>query len=183
MASDIERRPVEQGPPEEEQPEERWSNILKEVHEASKTGLPWYHQVGIFVAWAAGIGLGMGIVTLLLLLIADLFAAGRLFTGRNASDWLFWASALLLFSGLLAPSTSDSTEPIDPRRPKSATSRTSSAQRAAQSEPPSARSFEERQARAVRKRLLRVYNPWRWRLWASSVVCFSLSVLAGMLAQ
>ncbi len=172
--------------------EERWSDILGRVHEETQTGRPWYQQVGIFFAWAAGIALAAGIVTVVLLLIVDLFSAGRLFTARSLSDWLFWTSALLLGGGLLSPSASDINKPT--KRPSgmrrsftaqrsSAAQRSSVTQRAAkpQEEQPVENS-QERRLRAVRKRLMRVYDPWRWRLWASSLLSFSLSVLAGLLA-
>jgi hypothetical protein len=29
---------------------------------------------------------------------------------------------------------------------------------------------------------MRVYNPWRWRLWASALVSFGFSMLAGLAA-
>lgn len=171
--------------------EERWSGILKQVHEETQTGRTWYLQIGIFCAWAAGIALATGIVTVVLLLIVDLFSAGRLFTARSISDWLFWTSALLLFAGLLSPSASDINKPTKTpggmRRSftsqrSSSTQRSSATQRASQPEEQPTAAPEERRLRAVRKRLMRVYDPWRWRLWASSLLSFGLSVLAGLLA-
>ena len=176
---------------------ERWSDILGQVHGETQTGRPWYLQVGIFGAWAAGIALAAGIATAVLLLIVDLFSAGRLFTARSLSDWLFWASALLLFAGLLSPSASDINKPTkrpggmkrsftaqrsSSTRRSSATQRSSTTQRALEPKEQPAAAPEERRLRAVRKRLMRVYDPWRWRLWGSSLFSFAFSVLAGLLA-
>jgi hypothetical protein len=165
--------------------DERWSSVLQQVHEGARTGRPWYQEVGIFFAWAAGIAVGTGVAALLILLLVDLFSTGRLFTARSASDWLFWAASLLLFSGLLAPSAADVKDSSSTRQTGGA-QRSSATQRSARiesSESSSTRSPAERRAQAVRKRLLRVYNPWRWRLWASAFFCFGLSVLAGLLVQ
>jgi len=170
---------------------ERWSDILSQVHKETQTGGPWYLQVGIFCAWAAGIALAAGIVTIVLLLIVDLFSAGRLFTARNISDWLFWTSALLLFAGLLSPSASDINKPT--KRPSgmrrsftaqqsSSTQRSSATQRALAPKEQPAAAPGERRLRNMRKRLMRVYDPWRWRLWASALFSFALSVLTGLLA-
>ncbi len=165
--------------------EERWSNVLQEVHESSRTGRRWYEELGLLVAWAAGIGTGAALITTILLLIVDLFSPQHLFNGRTVSDWLFWASALLLFSGLLAPSASDlrdSTQKRNQQKKKKtnfAVTRSASSQKTAAEPTVSA---EEKRADAVRRRLQRVYNPWRWRIWASALVSFCFSMLAGLAA-
>ena len=168
--------------------EDRWSDILHDVHDASKTGRRWYQEVGVFFAWAFGIGTSAALITFILLLILNLFTSQRLLNGRTLSDWLFWASALLLFSGLLAPSASDlagSTQKRNEKRKKtnfSVTRRSSSSVETPNPDADDQRSFAERRSDAVRKRLLRVYNPWRWRLWASALVSFGFSMLAGLVA-
>jgi hypothetical protein len=166
--------------------EERWSNVLQEVHESSRTGRRWYEELGLLAAWAAGIGTGAALVTMILLLIVDLFSPQRLLNGRTMSDWLFWASALLLFSGLLAPSATDlrdSTQKRNQQKKKKtnfAVTRSVSSQSNTTTEP--AISAEEKRTEAVRRRLQRVYNPWRWRIWASALVSFGFSMLAGLIA-
>lgn len=167
--------------------EGRWSDVLQEVHDASRTGRRWYQEAGVFAAWAFGIGTSVALITLILLLIMDLFSPEQLFRGFAPSNWLFWSSALLLFSGLLAPSASDlaeSTQKRNDRQKKktnfAVTRRTSSTTQAADVSPEDTRSAAERRSDAVRKRLMRVYNPWRWRLWASALVCFGFSGLAGL---
>jgi len=167
--------------------EEHWSGVLREVHDEMQTGRPWYVQVGLFFAWSAGIAVGAAIVAILILGIVDLFSAGRVFNVRTASDWLFWTAALLLFSGLLAPSASEFGQTTGNRRTRQpnvpfATQRASARPQTDPEEQASTRSPDERRRDALRKRMLRVYNPWRWRLWASALFCFGLSVLTGVLA-
>jgi hypothetical protein len=166
--------------------QERWSGVLNEVHDEMQTDKPWYVQVGIFCAWAAGIAVVAAIVAMLILGIVDLFSAGRVFTARSASDWLFWTAALLLFAGLLAPSATEFGQSAANRqsdRPNapSATQRADGSQQAAPAEGEQTKSSDERRRDALRKRMLRVYNPWRWRLWVSALVEFALSVLTGLL--
>jgi hypothetical protein len=166
--------------------ESRWSNVLQEVHDASQTGRRWYQELGLLVVWAVGIGTSAALATLILLLIVDLFSSQRLLNGRTISDWLFWTSALLLFSGLLAPSASDlrdSTKKRNQQKKKKtnfAVTRSASSQNTA-TEP--AISAAEKRTDAVRRRLQRVYNPWRWRIWASALVSFGFSMLAGLVAS
>jgi hypothetical protein len=170
--------------------EGRWSDVLQEVHDASRTGRRWYEELGVFAAWAFGIGTSAALITFLLVLIVVLISPGLRLNGTIVSDWLFWASALLLFSGLLAPSASDLADSTQKRNEKkrkktnfSVTRRTSSSAQAADlSTEQDQRSAAERRSDAVRKRLMRVYNPWRWRLWASAVVSFGFSMLAGLVA-
>jgi hypothetical protein len=184
MVTDRDRRSTADVPEDEG----RWSNILQEVHDASRTGRRWYQEIGLFLAWALGIGTSVALITFVLVLIVVLVSPGLRLSGTMVSDWLFWASALLLFSGLLAPSASDladSTQKRNEKRKKtnfSVTRRTSSSVQTADVSAEDLRSSAERRSDAVRKRLMRVYNPWRWRLWASALVSFALSMLAGLLA-
>jgi len=178
MVADRESPPIANEPDRED----RWSNILQEIHDASTTGRRWYKEVGVFLAWAFGIGTSVALITLILLLAVDLISPQRLFSGRTVSDWLFWGSAALLFSGLLAPSASDlkdSTQKRGEKRKKTNFSVTR--QSSSNAETPSL-SATDRRSDAIRKRLLRVYNPWRWRLWASALVSFGFSMLTGLVA-
>lgn len=181
MATDPDQEQIEGQEPEAE----RWSTILQEVDEASRADRPWYVRQGVSLAWAIGIAMATAIVTVLLLLIVDLFSRGRLFSGRSVSDWLFWSSALLLFAGLVAPSAQDIKGATGGGRTgdaqgSSAARRTHTVRETREEGP---QSIEDRQSRAMRKRLLRVYNPWRWRLWMSAGFGFGISVLIGLLAQ
>ena len=173
-----------ESPPTANEPdrEDRWSNILEEIHDASKTGRRWYEGVGVFLAWAVGIGTSVALITLILLLAVDLFSPQRLFNGRTVSDWLFWGSALLLFSGLLAPSASDLKDSTQKRSEKRKKTNFSVTRQSSSSAETPSLSAADRRSDAIRKRLLRVYNPWRWRLWASALVSFGYSMLAGLVA-
>jgi hypothetical protein len=151
-------------PRDQEPEEERWSTVLEQVHEEHQDKGPWWQRIGIFFAWAGGFAGAATVAAALLLLIVDLFSAGRLFTVRTLSDWMFWVAAFLMFGGLLAPSATE-LEKATSKREKSKND------------------GESRLTRSVRKRIRRVYNPWRWRLWASAVLAFGLSVLAGLFAQ
>lgn len=193
MTADLEQDPIEKEQPEQEttqveEAEDRWSAILTDVHERHKSTQPWYQRLGITLGWSAGIGLSTGLVALLLLVIVNLFTKERLLTARNASDWLFWGAALLLLSGLVAPTETGEEEENSNTSRSGNRTRAASTRRATSSRASNAddkkpvRTFEERQSRAMHKRLMRVYNPWRWRLWLSALFCFSLSVLMGVLS-
>ncbi len=67
--------------------------------------------------------------------------------------------------GLLAPSAAD----LDK----------SSGKRAEEEES----SGEGRTTRALRRKIRRVYDPWRWRLWAAALLAFGISALVGLLAR
>jgi len=41
---------------------------------------------------------------------------------------------------------------------------------------------EDRQSRAIRRRIRSVYDPWRWRFWGAALFTFGLSVLIGLLS-
>jgi len=150
-------------PREEGAEEERWSGVLKEVHQEYKTGRHWWQQVGVFFAWAGGFAGAAAVISAVLLLIVDLFSAGRLFTASNLSDWIFWSAAILMFIGLLGPTTPD-VDKLSGKKGQDTGEK------------------EDRLTRSVRKRLRRVYDPWRWRFWGSAILAFGLSMLAGRFA-
>ncbi len=136
----------------------------------------WGKRVGEFFAWSGGFAGTAVIAALLILLIADLFSAKRLFTFRGASDATFWAASLVLLAGLLAPSSSD-LESLN-RRPGQSKS-------PADSQPYQGGGgwltrMDERAARLRQRRIQRVYNPWRWRLWFASLLTMGISVLLGL---
>ncbi len=140
-----------------DEPEEvRWSHILREVSEQHTGGLPWWRRAANFWAWAGGIGGASALAITIVVLIADLFAAGRQFTALNVSNWMFWTAAFLLLVGMLAP-TGEEEEGMHSR--------------------------EDRLTRSVRRRLEKMYNPWRWRLWAAAAITFGLSALVGQFAS
>jgi hypothetical protein len=139
----------------------RWGQILEEFTEDQRSDRPWIQRAGIYLVWAIGFALAAGVVVTLLLLIIDLFAKGRLFTARNLSDWTFWAAALLMVVGLVAPSAGDVDQLTSRQKRESARA-------------------EDRQSRAIRRRIRSVYDPWRWRFWGSALFTFGLSVLIGL---
>jgi hypothetical protein len=137
--------------------------MLAKVDHEHRTGGPWYRAVGTFLAWAAGFAGASALLVTVLLLLSDLLSADKLFTARNLSDWMFWASALLMIVGLIAPPPAD----IEGSSGRSGKDKRS----------------EEADSglnRTLRRRLRRVYNPWRWRLWASAAFAFGLSVIVGL---
>ncbi len=141
----------------------RWGQILEEVTDEQKSNRPWIQKAGIFLIWAVGLGLTAGVVVTIVLLILDLFARAHLFTARNLSDWIFWASALMLIVGLVAPSAPDVEQLASRQKRESAR-------------------VEDRQSRAIRRRIRGVYDPWRWRFWAAALVTFGISVLVGLIS-
>jgi hypothetical protein len=175
MDSGAEQERVEQA----EAQGEHVGGVLQEIQEERQTGEPWQRRILAFLAWSAGVAAVTAAALTLLLLIIELVSAGRQFSARALSDWLFWGSALLLLAGLLAPSAS---EIQDSSSQRSLRGRQASATQRSSAEKKPARSFQERRERAVRRRLMRVYNPWRWRLWTSALFCFGLSMFAGLWA-
>lgn len=151
----------ESGP--EERKQSRWNELLADVVGERQTGLPWWKRAGIFWAWAAGFALGAGVVVAVLLGIVDLMSPDRLFDARRLSDWLFWSSAILMVMGLVSPSAGD----VSHVTSRQARERTRS---------------EDRSGRLLRNRIRRMYDPWRWRLWAGALLAFGLSMLIGLLA-
>jgi hypothetical protein len=144
--------------------ETRWLDVLEEVVEEQETGRPWWQNVGIFLAWAAGIALAAGLVATIILGIVELFKGGRQFIGRTLSDYIFWASALLMIAGFLMPTSVNPEGGTGKKAEKKAESR------------------EERTTTMLRRRMRRMYDPWRWRLWAGAALCFGLSALVGLTA-
>jgi hypothetical protein len=188
----IESREDQDQPQNEGSKGERWSSVLQDVHREHQPDMPWYHQVGLFFAWSGGIALAVDVVAILVLLVVALVSTVQ-FTAFEMSNWLFWASCVLLFAGLFVPSASELQETAEDRqirsnrpsftaRRSSTTQRASGTQRASDDDRAPIVSLEERRLQALRKRLRRVYNPWRWRLWASAGISFALTVLIGSLA-
>jgi hypothetical protein len=139
----------------------RWAQILEEFGEEQKSNRPWIQRVGIYLMWAVGFALAAGLVVAVLLLIIALFSRARLFTTRNLSDWIFWAAALLMVVGLVAPSAGDVDQLTNRQKRESAR-------------------VEDRQSRTIRRRIRSVYDPWRWRFWGAALFTFGLSVLIGL---
>jgi hypothetical protein len=177
----------DQDQPHSEQPQgEQWSSVLQNVHKEYELDMPWYHQVGLFFAWSGGIALAADAAVILVLLVVALVSTVQ-FTAFEVSNWLFWTSCVLLFAGLFAPSASELQETAEDRearssRHSSTTRRASTTQRASDNDRAPTVSFKERRVRALHRRLRRVYNPWRWRLWASAGISFALTVLIGSFA-
>lgn len=145
--------------------DKRWLNVLEEVVEEQETGRPWWQTLGIFLAWAAGFAVAAALAATLALGIVELFKSGRQFTIRTLSDYVFWASALLMLGGLLSP-TSGGTDAITGKKAKSEVD-----------------VGEGRSTRMLRQRMRRVYDPWRWRLWAGAILAFGISMLVGLAAM
>jgi hypothetical protein len=159
--------PGDKTPPAQETSQgedKRWTNVLEEVIDERETGRPWWFNFGISLAWAAGIALGAALVATLVLAIVELFKEGRQFTLRTLSDYIFWASALLLLVGFLSPASAN-LEGITGKKSKDVAR-------------PDAQ--EGRGARMMRQRMRRIYDPWRWRLWGAALFCFGLSALVGL---
>ena len=152
------------------QGDQRWSRVLAEVdREQRQTADPWYRAAGISLAWAAGFAGASAVLVIAILLMRDLFSAERLFTARNVSDWIFWAAALLMVMGLIVPP------------PSSLEGSFRGAGQDQNNQDKDSQEDDSGLSRTLRRRLRRVYNPWRWRLWASAALAFSLSVLVGLL--
>ncbi|MBN1640710.1 MAG: hypothetical protein JXA09_05700 [Anaerolineae bacterium] len=183
MSPDTDRKERENGP----EAGTRWSAVLQQVHEASQSDAPWYQKVGVFLAWAVGIALAVGIATLLVLAVVDLFSPERMLNPMTISNWLFYAAVIILFAGLLAPSASDLEASAQERRRKaqsqsSATRRATAAQLEADDKESVLDRLDRRRQNALRRRMERVYNPWLGRLSASALFCFGLAMLAWVLA-
>jgi len=148
--------------PESAQKVDRWGSVLEEVVAERRTGEPWWRRVLAFLAWAAGFAGAAAVVVVVLLLIVDLFSKGRLFGPRTLSDWMFWASALLMGLGLISPTQADLQDSRKKKRED--------------------RQKEDRSASMLRRRLRRTYDPWRWRLWGAALFAFGLSALFGVFA-
>lgn len=134
----------------------------------------FWHKTGVFFAWAGGFA-GVGVVaTTLLLLIVSIFNPTNFDNFfYHLSNWCFWMSSLLMFGGLLVPTEIPSDE-ADKRR--SATGK-------AQADDLTMDKWELRRQRAMERRIARVYNPWRWRLWMAALIALGITVLFGQLAK
>lgn len=160
--------PDKEAPPDLVTPQEkgkRWLDVLEEVVEERETGRPWWKRLGLFLAWAAGFALAAGLAATVVLGIIELFKGGRQFTLRTLSDYIFWTSALLMIVGFLSPA-SGSLEGVTNKK---------------DSNQPDVQ--EGRSARLLQKRMRRMYDPWRWRLWAGAILAFALSALVGLAAM
>jgi len=148
---------------DQETSEVRWSHILAEVTEEYRTEGTWWQRLGTFVAWAAGIAVAGALLVTLLVFIVDLFSADRLFSALTISNWIFWVSAILMGVGMLSPVAGD-IENLAGRQEASKDKKEDK---------------KEKDANKARKKIRRVYNPWRWRLWAAALFSFGLSILVG----
>jgi hypothetical protein len=165
MESRVEdRSPQRQGPDEVPEKEERWGSVLQKVVDEQSND-PWYVKLGVSVAWAAGMALAAGIVGVLVLGIRSLLSANVQFTFRNLSDHLFWIAALLMIAGMFSPSASELERGRDKKK-----------------QPKRSLTPEEKRSQAVERRVRRVYDPWRWRIWGGAALTFGLAILSGMLA-
>ena len=150
-------------------------------------------SVGIFVAWVGGLAGGAALLVAIVLLIADLFVAGRLFTLPRFSDGMFYAFVALMIAGVIAPAVTDRTRLAQPdsqdeteddpeiKRVSGAFARCGSQSAASTAKSPLGLSDKEldRVRRLARKRMARVYNPWPWRFWVASLIAFGFAVLSG----
>jgi hypothetical protein len=148
---------------EHAQDDERWGSILERVVSEVQSDDPWHVRLRVSLIWAAGIALAVALVATLVWGVRSLFDRD-LFTFANLSNHLFWASALLMIAGMFAPSASELDRTRDPKK------------RQEQS-----RSIEERRSQRLERRLRRVYDPWRWRVWGGAGLAFALTVLIGLL--
>ena len=163
MESRVEDRSPDKQPVDDlPESEERWAGILQRVVDEQPSD-PWYVKLGTSLVWAAGIALAAGIATALVLGLRALLSAKVEYTFRNLSDHIFWAAALLMIVGMFSPSATE----LDRARDKKK-----------RTERP--RSAEERRSRAMERRLRRVYDPWRWRVWGGAALTFGLAILTGM---
>lgn len=151
-------------------------------------------SVGIFVAWAGGLAGGAALLVAIVVLSADLFVAGRLFTLPRFSDGMFYAFVALMIAGVIAPAMTDRTRLAQPdsqdeteddpeiKRVSGAFARCGS-QSAASTPSKSPLGLSEKELdrvrRLARKRMARVYNPWPWRFWVASLIAFGIAVLSG----
>ena len=165
MESRVEdRSPQDQTPDKLPDGEQRWGTILQKVVDEQSTA-PWYVKLRVSLIWSAGFALAAGIVAVLILGVRSLLSANLQFNLRNLSDHIFWIAALLMIAGMFSPSASE----LDRSRDRKKTQER--------------RTPEERRAQAVERRLRRVYDPWRWRIWGGAALTFGLAILSGMLAQ
>jgi hypothetical protein len=159
------RSPQQQTLDEVPESEQRWGSVLQKVVDEQQTNDPWYVKLGTSLIWAAGIALVAGIAAALVLGIRALLSANVQYTFRNLSDHIFWCAALLMIVGMFSPSAAE----MDRSRGKK--------------QPQERKSLEERRSQALERRVRRVYDPWRWRIWGGAALTFGLAILSGLLAQ
>jgi hypothetical protein len=145
------------------QDDERWGSILERVISEVQSDDPWHVRLRVSLIWAAGIALAAVLVATLVWGVRALFAHD-LFTFGDLSNHIFWASALLMVGGMFAPSASEMDRSRDSKK--------------RQDRP---RSMEDRRTQRMERRLRRVYDPWRWRVWGGAGLAFVLTVLIGLL--
>jgi hypothetical protein len=141
-------------------PTSRFDRILQQIG-AEQPDQPWYLKLGISAGWAVAISLAAALVTAIIWATVTLISPNRQFTLRSLSDAVFWAAALLMLAGLVSPSASD----LQGRDKSKKRDRP--------------KSLEERRERAMERRVKRVYDPWRWRIWAAAALTFGLAILTG----
>jgi hypothetical protein len=165
MESRVEdRSPQNQTPDEFPEGEQRWRSVLQKVVDEQSND-PWYVKLRISLIWAAGLALAAGIVAVLILGVRSLLSADLQFNLRNLSDHIFWLAALLMIGGLFSPSAADIERSRDRQKRQER------------------RTLEERRTQALERRLRRVYDPWRWRIWGGAALTFGLAILSGLLGQ
>jgi hypothetical protein len=164
--------PEEKAPPDKAaqqdsspEDEKRWLNVLEEVVDEQETGLKWWQKLGTFLAWASGFAVAALLAATVILALVELFQAGRQFTAMILSDYLFWASALLMLVGFLVPTSGN----LGGTRSKKDRNETEVR--------------EARSTRVLRNRMRRMYDPWRWRLWAGAILAFGITMLVGLAAK
>ncbi|MBN1936312.1 MAG: hypothetical protein JW934_16720 [Anaerolineae bacterium] len=143
----------------------------------------FWQKTGIFFAWSGGFA-GAGILaTTLLLLIVSLFNLSNFDNFfYHLSNWCFWMSALLLFGGLIAPAEDTQEDDEDDGRRRPSTDKASSIN-SKDDKSPALDKFEARRRKMMDRRIARVYNPWRWRLWMSALIAFAITTAFGLLAK
>ena len=165
MESRVEDRSPQKQTDEVPVGEQRWGSILEKVVDEQESEDPWYVKLGITLIWSAGIALAVGVVAVLILGLRALLSANLQFTFRNLSDHVFWAAALLMIAGMFSPSAAD----LERSRGKKKNQER--------------RSLEERRTQALERRMRRVYDPWRWRIWGGAALTFVLAMLSGLLSK
>jgi hypothetical protein len=140
-------------------------NVLEEVVEEQQTGRPWWQNLGLFLAWAAGFALAAALAATVILGLVELFRAGRQFTVTTLSNSVFWASAILMIVGFLTPTSAGPERGAGKREHNKVAPR------------------EGRTTQILQRRMRRMYDPWRWRLWAGAILTFGISALVGLVGM
>jgi len=159
------RSPPKQTLDEIPESEQRWGHVLQKVVDEQQSDDPWYVKLGASLVWSAGIALALGVLAALFLAVRALLSANVQFNFRNLSDHIFWGAALLMIAGMFSPSAADLERSRDKKKDQER------------------KSLQERRTQALERRMRRVYDPWRWRIWGGAALTFGLAMLAGLLAQ